>query len=68
MEDYLVIRSYEKKTDSDISVTKGVKVFVIEKNFNGWWLVDTKEGQGFVPQIILEKKCEFEQIVLEKGN
>jgi hypothetical protein len=68
MEDYLVLKSYKPKTATEISITKGCKVSVIEKNFNGWWLIDTKDGQGFVPQCYLEKKCDFEQVVLDKGS
>jgi len=45
-EDYLVLRTYKAKSSSEISITKGSKVSVIEKNFNGWWLIDTKDGQG----------------------
>jgi hypothetical protein len=37
---------FQAKSSSEISVTKGSKVSVIEKNFNGWLLIDTKDGQG----------------------
>lgn len=67
MEDYLVLKSYKAKTSTEVSITKGSKVSVIEKNYNGWWLIDTKDGQGFVPQCYLEKKCDFEQVLLDKG-
>lgn len=39
---------------NEISLRKNSKCFVIEKNLNGWWFVDSTVGQGFVPQSVLK--------------
>ena len=38
-----------------MSVKKGDNVKVIEKNFTGWWLIDSADGQGYLPFGILKK-------------
>lgn len=66
--EYLVERSYRAKTKSELSVKKGTKVFVIEKSLTGWWFVDSKEGQGYIPQCVLQKIGDFESKILEEAE
>ena len=39
-EEYTVAKNYAAKTKNELSVKKGDKVYVIEKNMTGWWFVN----------------------------
>ncbi len=45
----------ESSASTEMSVKKDTKVFVLDKNLNGWWYVEYKEGKGYVPSSILVK-------------
>jgi hypothetical protein len=55
-----------------LSVRKKEIVSVVEKNFTGWWFIDSKEGQGYVPHCILmpldknlSSQMDFQPFVIE---
>ncbi|RMZ93806.1 SH3 and PX domain-containing 2B, partial [Brachionus plicatilis] len=52
-EEYKCIHDFKAMTKNEISIRKNQIVKVLEKNFNGWWFIDSSDGQGFVPQSIL---------------
>ncbi|XP_034631765.1 SH3 and PX domain-containing protein 2A [Trachemys scripta elegans] len=56
LEQYVVVSSYEKQENSEISLQAGEVVDVIEKNESGWWFVSTAEEQGWVPATYLESQ------------
>ncbi|XP_067393143.1 SH3 and PX domain-containing protein 2A isoform X1 [Emydura macquarii macquarii] len=56
LEQYVVVSSYEKQENSEISLQAGELVDVIEKNESGWWFVSTAEEQGWVPATYLESQ------------
>lgn len=54
-DEYVCVHNYKSLSKTEISLRKGTKVFVIEKNLNGWWFVDSpNEGQGYVPKCVLK--------------
>ncbi|XP_006831378.1 PREDICTED: SH3 and PX domain-containing protein 2A [Chrysochloris asiatica] len=54
LEQYVVVSSYKKQENSELSLQAGEVVDVIEKNESGWWFVSTSEEQGWVPATYLE--------------
>ncbi|XP_019358306.1 PREDICTED: SH3 and PX domain-containing protein 2A isoform X1 [Gavialis gangeticus] len=56
LEQYVVVSTYEKQENSEISLQAGEVVDVIEKNESGWWFVSTAEEQGWVPATYLESQ------------
>ncbi|XP_066549678.1 SH3 and PX domain-containing protein 2A isoform X2 [Amia ocellicauda] len=56
LEQYVVVASYEKQENSEISLQAGEVVDVIEKNESGWWFVSTAEEQGWVPATYLDSQ------------
>ncbi|XP_068113443.1 SH3 and PX domain-containing protein 2A isoform X3 [Hyperolius riggenbachi] len=56
LEQYVVVSSYEKQENSEISLKAGELVDVIEKNESGWWFVSTAEEQGWVPATYLDSQ------------
>jgi hypothetical protein len=57
-DEYICIHSYKALTKTEISIKKNSKVFVVEKNLNGWWFIDTPEGQGYVPKCVIKPQNE----------
>lgn len=53
-EQYKCIHDFKAITKSEISLRNNQTVKVLEKNFNGWWFVDSGDAQGFVPQCVLK--------------
>ena len=54
-QEYICIHDYKSKFKNELSLRKNEKCFVIEKNLNGWWFVDSeKNGQGYIPQCIIQ--------------
>jgi len=49
------LHSYKALTKTELTVKKGAIVYVFEKNLNGWWFVDSSDGQGYLPSCILKK-------------
>ena len=55
-EEYVCVHNYKPLSKTELNLRKGTKVFVIEKNLNGWWFVDSpNEGQGYVPKCVLKQ-------------
>ncbi|XP_055968280.1 SH3 and PX domain-containing protein 2B [Sorex fumeus] len=54
LEQYVVVADYQKQESSEISLSVGQTVDIIEKNESGWWFVSTAEEQGWVPATCLE--------------
>ncbi|KAF2979512.1 hypothetical protein EK904_011735 [Melospiza melodia maxima] len=54
LEQYVVVADYQKQESSEISLSVGQVVDIIEKNESGWWFVSTLEEQGWVPATCLE--------------
>ncbi|XP_007520897.1 SH3 and PX domain-containing protein 2B [Erinaceus europaeus] len=54
LEQYVVVAAYQKQESSEISLSVGQVVDIIEKNESGWWFVSTAEEQGWVPATCLE--------------
>ncbi|XP_008577952.1 PREDICTED: SH3 and PX domain-containing protein 2B isoform X3 [Galeopterus variegatus] len=54
LEQYVVVANYQKQESSEISLSMGQVVDIIEKNESGWWFVSTAEEQGWVPATCLE--------------
>ncbi|XP_047412158.1 SH3 and PX domain-containing protein 2B isoform X2 [Sciurus carolinensis] len=54
LEQYVVVADYQKQESSEISLSAGQLVDIIEKNESGWWFVSTAEEQGWVPATCLE--------------
>lgn len=51
----MCVHNYKSLSKTEINLRKGTRVFVIEKNLNGWWFVDAPaEGQGYVPKCVLK--------------
>lgn len=51
----MCVHNYKSLSKTEINLRKGTRVFVIEKNLNGWWFVDSPtEGQGYVPKCVLK--------------
>lgn len=50
-----MLHSYKAITKTELSVKKGAIVYVFEKNLNGWWFVDSSDGQGYLPSCILKR-------------
>lgn len=59
LERFVVMEDYEKQSKSDISLTKGKTVDVIEKRECGWWLVDADGEVGWAPALFLEPADEI---------
>ncbi|XP_028977830.1 SH3 and PX domain-containing protein 2A isoform X2 [Esox lucius] len=56
LEQYVVVASYQKQENSEISLQAGETVDVIEKSESGWWFVSTAEEQGWVPATYLDSQ------------
>ncbi|XP_052459193.1 SH3 and PX domain-containing protein 2A isoform X3 [Carassius gibelio] len=56
LEQYMVVASYERQENSEISLKAGEMVDVIEKSESGWWFVSTAEEQGWVPATYLDSQ------------
>ncbi|XP_026098516.1 SH3 and PX domain-containing protein 2A-like isoform X5 [Carassius auratus] len=56
LEQYMVVASYERQENSEISLKAGEMVDVIEKSESGWWFVSTSEEQGWVPATYLDSQ------------
>ncbi|XP_038595935.1 SH3 and PX domain-containing protein 2B [Tachyglossus aculeatus] len=54
LEQYVAVADYQKQESSEISLSVGQLVDIIEKNESGWWFVSTADGQGWVPATCLE--------------
>lgn len=54
LDQYVAVSGYEKTEGSEISLTAGQVVEVIEKNESGWWFVSSEDAQGWVPATCLE--------------
>ncbi|XP_063313471.1 neutrophil cytosol factor 1 [Pelobates fuscus] len=54
LQSYRVIADYVKNTKSELGVTAGDVVDVVEKNENGWWFCQLKNKRGWVPAAYLE--------------
>ncbi|XP_029798712.1 SH3 and PX domain-containing protein 2B isoform X2 [Suricata suricatta] len=54
LDQYVVVANYQKQESSEISLSVGQVVDIIEKNESGWWFVSTAEEQGWVPATCLE--------------
>ncbi|KAI5936478.1 SH3 and PX domain-containing protein 2B [Manis javanica] len=54
LDQYVVVADYQKQESSEISLSVGQVVDIIEKNESGWWFVSTAEEQGWVPATCLE--------------
>uniref|UniRef100_A0A8C3VMX2 SH3 and PX domain-containing protein 2B n=1 Tax=Catagonus wagneri TaxID=51154 RepID=A0A8C3VMX2_9CETA len=54
LEQYVAVADYQKQESSEISLSVGQVVDIIEKNESGWWFVSTTEEQGWVPATCLE--------------
>ncbi|CAF0965694.1 unnamed protein product [Brachionus calyciflorus] len=59
-EDFICMHDFKPESKSEIKIRKTQIVQVLEKNENGWWFVNTQDGQGFVPQSVLKplNKCQ----------
>ncbi|XP_078355751.1 uncharacterized protein LOC144640514 [Oculina patagonica] len=57
LEQYVVLKNYQKQHGNDISLTKGYTVDVIEKHESGWWHVDCEGDIGWVPASFIEPIC-----------
>jgi hypothetical protein len=68
----LVIHGFKATSKSELSIQKNSKVFVVDKNLNGWWFVQNKDGQGYVPGNCLKKmnsdENELKPIKVEMGK
>ena len=54
-DEFVCAASYKAIGKNELSVRKGARVIVMEKNLNGWWFVDSSsDGQGYVPQCVLK--------------
>ena len=53
-EEYIAKHGYQANTNVELSIKKGATVLVVQKNLTGWWLVDSDEGQGFLPSSVLK--------------
>lgn len=72
-EEYICVQSYNGLSKNELSIRKGTKCFLVEKNLSGWWFIDSIEGQGFVPKCVilpltpkLEKSDHLEKPILLK--
>jgi hypothetical protein len=54
-DEYLAIHNFKATSKSELTIQKNTKVSVVEKNLNGWWFVQSKDGQGYVPGTCLRK-------------
>ncbi len=52
-EEYICVHTYKALSKGELSILKDAKCFVIEKSLNGWWFIDTADGQGYVPQCVI---------------
>jgi len=52
-EEYICVHTYKALSKNELSIKKDSKCFVIEKSLNGWWFIDTADGQGYVPQCVI---------------
>ena len=53
-EEYICIHNYKATSKNELTIHKEAKCFVIEKSLNGWWFIDSSEGQGYVPQCVIQ--------------
>ncbi|XP_072301788.1 SH3 and PX domain-containing protein 2B isoform X2 [Eucyclogobius newberryi] len=54
LDQYVAVTDYAKQESSEISLSVGQVVEVIEKNESGWWFVSSEDAQGWVPATCLE--------------
>lgn len=54
-EKYITTSAYKAELDDEMSFEIGVLVTVIEKNFDGWWLVRYQNCEGWAPAMYLKK-------------
>ncbi|XP_042544036.1 neutrophil cytosol factor 1 isoform X2 [Dipodomys spectabilis] len=54
LQTYRAIATYEKSSPSEMAVTAGDVVDVVEKSESGWWFCQTKARRGWVPASFLE--------------
>ncbi|PFX21799.1 SH3 and PX domain-containing protein 2A-like isoform X2 [Stylophora pistillata] len=47
--------TYKAELDDEISFEIGVLVTVLEKNFDGWWLIRYQDREGWAPAMYLKK-------------
>ncbi|KAL9983258.1 hypothetical protein ACROYT_G005404 [Oculina patagonica] len=47
--------NYKAELDDEISFEVGVLVTVLEKNFDGWWLIRYQNREGWAPAMYLKK-------------
>ncbi|XP_066507074.1 SH3 and PX domain-containing protein 2A [Hoplias malabaricus] len=55
---FVVAADYQRQENTEISLRKGERVEVIEKNDTGWWFVSTADEQGWVPATYLVSPTE----------
>jgi hypothetical protein len=53
-EEFICIHNYKACSSNELTIHKDTKCYVVEKNLNGWWFIDTHDGQGYVPQCVLK--------------
>uniref|UniRef100_UPI00358E8D4B SH3 and PX domain-containing protein 2B-like n=1 Tax=Myxine glutinosa TaxID=7769 RepID=UPI00358E8D4B len=56
LEQYVAMKEYTRQQNTELSLTVGQLVEVIDKNENGWWFVSGQEEQGWVPATYLEPR------------
>lgn len=54
-EKYITTSAYKAELDDEMSFEIGVLVTVIEKNFDGWWLVRYQNREGWAPAMYLKQ-------------
>ncbi|XP_061904699.1 SH3 and PX domain-containing protein 2B isoform X3 [Entelurus aequoreus] len=64
LDQYVAVTNYEKQESSEISLSVGQVVEVIEKNESGWWFVSSEDAQGWVPATCLEAQDDPDDITL----
>ncbi|XP_032227901.2 SH3 and PX domain-containing protein 2B [Nematostella vectensis] len=52
---YITTTSHKAELDDEITFETGVIVSVIQKNFDGWWLIRYQDKEGWAPAMYLRK-------------
>lgn len=54
LETYVAVATYKSKGKTEVSLTAGDTVDVIDKNSNGWWYVRVDDQEGWAPSTYLD--------------
>ncbi|XP_078599958.1 uncharacterized protein LOC144875075 isoform X2 [Branchiostoma floridae x Branchiostoma japonicum] len=68
LETYRAIATFTPGGKTEVRLEEGAHVDVVEKNMNGWWLVQVDEKQGWCPASYLEPLDQPEERDEERPN